>query len=196
MEPSTPCKRSREAELSAMLARIGHGDRAAFRDLHTLTAPRLLPQAMGIVGSVHSAEEVLQESYMAIWRCAAAFDSARSATFTWMMAIVRNKARDHLRARSRRPRCLPNDTDDEHLAMHSDPAAGPCELAEMKQRQLQIKVGLGRLCTPQRHVIELAYFDDMSHAEIATNMTLPLGTVKTWIRRGCKQMQHYVDASD
>lgn len=194
METTTSCKRSREAELASMLARIGRGDRAAFRDLYTLTAPRLLPQAIGIVGSVHSAEEVLQESYLAIWRCAAAFDSARSATFTWMMAIVRNKARDHLRASSRRPRCMANDTEDDHLAMHGDPAAGPCESAEEKQRDLQIRVGLGRLGPHQRHVIELAYFADMSHTEIATNMTVPLGTVKTWIRRGCRQMQHYVDA--
>ncbi len=167
---------------------MGSGERAAFRDLHGLSYRRLLPFAKRIVKSKDIAEEVLQESFIAIWRDAGRFDIARAAPMTWMITIVRNKAIDSLRANALRERLTdsaPHDLTPPGL----DPAAGPCEAAELAQRSRQIRHGLSMLAIRPRQAIELAYFQDMTHDEVALEMTIPLGTVKTWIRRGCQQIR-------
>ncbi len=183
---------SKSEDLSELLRRAGGGDGPAFRLLHALVAKRLLPVALRIVRSRHLAEEVLQESFIAIWRDAARFDASRAAAMTWMITIVRNKAIDCLRANALR----------EHLTDHeqaelpgtwADPAAGPCEMVEQAQRSRDIHDGLTALGQLPRRAIELAFFHDMTHDEVSLNMTIPLGTVKTWIRRGCQQIRVHLE---
>ena len=171
-----------------MLRRTGAGDSAAFRELHRACATRLFSFAWRIVKSRDAAEDVLQESFIAIWRDAARFDGARAAPMTWMMAIVRNKAIDFLRANMLRER-LTDPAQDELPGRCTDPAAGPCELVEAEQRRGQIKIGLTTLGSLPRQAIELAFYHDMTHGEVALQMSIPLGTVKTWIRRGCLQIR-------
>lgn len=175
--------------LARLLAQCGSGDAHAFRSLHARTAPRLLPFAMRIVKTRELGEEVLQESYLSIWRDAANFDAARSAPLTWMSTIVRNKAVDYLRS-SRLRDALTDDGWDEQLwEARSDPRDDPCAQAEQGQRRRQIELGLTCLQAAHRTAIELAFFDELSHVEVAQSMTMPLGTVKTWIRRGCQSMR-------
>lgn len=179
-------------KLHDLLRRVSDGDSAAFRDLHASSARRLLPFALRIVRSRDLAEEVLQESFIAIWRDAARFDGARSAPMTWMITIVRNKAIDYVRANALRERMTDADLYDASAGF-LDPSAGPCELVELGQRRRDIEVGLTLLEIRAREAIELAFFEELSHGEVASRMTIPLGTVKTWIRRGCKQIRVHLE---
>ncbi len=174
--------------LLALLRRAGAGDEAAFHALHCVAAKRLLAFAARIVTSKDAAEDVLQESFIAIWRDAARFDGARAAPMTWMMTIVRNKAIDWLRANALREGLAGGDG-----VEPPDPSAGPCEMAERDQRSRQVQAGLTLLAALPRQAIELAFFHEMTHQQVAAEMTIPLGTVKTWIRRGCRQMRPMVE---
>lgn len=178
--------------LVALLRRVGGGDRAAFRQLHALSFKRLLPFAKRIVRSRESAEEVLQESFIAIWRDAGRFDCTRAAPMTWMITIVRNKAIDSLRANALREQLTDHGGSD-FAPVGIDPAAGPCEAAELAQRSRHIRRGLATLGAQPRQAIELAFYHDMTHREVALEMTIALGTVKTWIRRGCQQVRVHLE---
>jgi len=181
--------------LDHLLARTAGGDVGAFRKLYMLSAGPLLYRAMRIVGSSESAEDVLQDSFIAIWRDAKKFDGTRSAPMTWMRAIVRNKAIDFLRANQYRERTTAIDDNAEAGAL-CDTGAGPCEQAERMQSSIIIGNGLKKLKEIHREAIELSFFHDLTHGEIAAEMTIPLGTVKTWIRRGCMQMRSHMELSE
>lgn len=183
------------ASLNSLLARTGRGDAAAFHALYLLSARPLLYRALRIVGCSASAEDVLQDSFIAIWRDAQQFDGTRSAPMTWMGAIVRNKGIDFLRANQQRDRLTAIDDSREANAL-ADLRAGPCEAAELRQQSILIGNGLKELKDIHREAIELAFFHELSHGEVAAEMTIPLGTVKTWIRRGCKQMRRHMALSD
>lgn len=180
--------------LDQLLTRSAAGDVCAFRALYLLSARPLLYRAIRIVGSPESGEDVLQDSFIAIWRDAAKFDATRSAPMTWMRAIVRNKAIDYLRANRYRDRSIA--VDDAEAGALADTGAGPCEQAERGQSSVIIGNGLKKLKEIHREAIELSFFHDLTHGEIAAEMTIPLGTVKTWIRRGCKQMRRHMELSE
>ena len=175
-----------------LLAQTKHGDRDSFHLLYKLTSAQLFQTALRNVWSRETAEEILQESYIAIWRDAASFDHARSAPLTWMMTIVRNKSVDWLRANHARNYCTVA-WDGTDFDQPGEQELDPCVSAERKQRRQQINLGMNRLDARHREAIELCFFKELSHAEVATKMTLPLGTVKTWIRRGCQQIRHHLE---
>lgn len=179
-------------KLSNLLRRVGAGDGPAFGELHTISARRLLPYATRIVRSKDLADEVLQESFVAIWRDARKFDNTRAAPMTWMITIVRHKAIDCLRANAQRERLTDHDRADAQDACR-DPAAGPCELVELVQRARLLHDGLTTLPALPRRAIELAFFQDLTHDQVALTMIIPLGTVKTWIRRGCRQIRRHIE---
>lgn len=182
--------------LDDLLEQSGRGDSAAFRRLHARTAGPLRPVALRIVRNGELSDEILQESFMAIWREACRFDGTLAAPFTWMSTIVRNKAIDHLRSNRLREGLTDCEWDEVAWESRSDPRDDPCDLAERGQRRRQIQIGLATLGTSQRTAIELAFYDELSHVEVALEMTLPLGTVKTCIRRGCHKMRtHMLRAS-
>jgi RNA polymerase sigma-70 factor (ECF subfamily) len=179
-------------KLELLLSRAGVGDSRALSELHGLSSRRLHAFAMRIVRSRQAAEDVVQESFIVIWRDAAKFDAERAAPMTWMMTIVRNKAIDSLRATLRRER-ITGQGPVEALIGATDPAAGPYEMMERAQSSRQVRRGLTLLGVLPRQAIELAFFDEMTHDEVALRMTQPLGTVKTWIRRGCMQMRTHME---
>ncbi len=178
--------------LLALLRGVGDGDGHAFRALHAISVRRLLPFALRIVKSRALAEEVLQESFIAIWRDAFRYDCTRAAPITWMITIVRNKAIDCVRANALRER-LTDDAPVEAPCGLADPAAGPCDLVELGQRRRLIDDGLMQLALHPRRAIELAFFDELTHGEVAARMAIPLGTAKTWIRRGCRQIRSHME---
>lgn len=175
-----------------LLEQSGRGDCGAFRRLHARTAGPLLPCALRIVRNRELSEEILQESFMAIWRQAGRYDGARAAPLTWMSTIVRNKAIDHLRSNRLRNALTDREWDEAAWESRSDPRDDPCDLAERGQRRRAIQIGLTTLEAAQRTAFELAFYDDLSHAEVALKMALPLGTIKTWIRRGCHEMRTHM----
>ncbi|MEO8159723.1 MAG: sigma-70 family RNA polymerase sigma factor, partial [Betaproteobacteria bacterium] len=139
------------------------------------------------------AEEVLQEAFVNIWNHAAGYNSTKSAPMTWMTAIVRNRALDWLR----RPREVEIDEEHEELmASIPDESPGPEELLRRSLEASELARCMKTLTEEQQRGITLAFFYGLSHGEAAEQMRKPLGTVKTWIRRGLDRLKSCLDAAD
>jgi RNA polymerase sigma-70 factor (ECF subfamily) len=173
-----------------LLARCACKDETAFTQLYRLSAPRLLAVARRITKRTDLAEDVLQESFVNIWHHAGDYDSRRSAPMTWMTAIVRHRAVDWMRL----PRnAESNDLQEDLLASLPDEAPGPEDLLRQAKDASRIAACLQRLGEHQQRAIMLAFLYGMSHAEISANLRQPLGTVKTWIRRGLEQLRRCLE---
>ena len=174
----------RQSRLAELLARSALRDREAFAALYSAAAGQLFAVALRIVRERPLAEEVLQESFLAIWNHAADYARARSAPMTWMTAIVRNRSLDLLR----RPR-EEEDIDETLTARLVDEAASPVREAEARDEAHSLHECLERLDAGERQSIALAFFHGLSHSELAGHLRRPLGTVKTSIRRGLLKLR-------
>ncbi|PZX29367.1 RNA polymerase sigma factor, sigma-24 [Cupriavidus phytorum] len=181
--------------LEGLLQAVAVGERQALRALYDLTATKLFGLALRITGRRDWAEDVVQESFVSIWHHAGDYRPQLAAPMTWMTAIVRNRALDCLRraAAARVPQTAEPEQDlAEWLA---DDAAGPAELAEASQQARALNRCLQRLEQSQRQAIMLAYLQDLSHAELAERLRAPLGTVKSWIRRGLERLRSCMEGA-
>jgi RNA polymerase sigma-70 factor (ECF subfamily) len=192
----------RSAELSALLARAGIGDRAAFAQLYRATSSHLYAVVLRINRDRAQAEEVLQEVYVNLWRAAAGFDAAQGQPLTWLTSIARNRAIDSLRRQQSQPRLQSSttygDDDDSERDMlneHPDDAPGPLELLSRASDARALAACLERLSSAQRQSVALAFYDGLSHAEVAARMRQPLGTVKSWVRRALITLRGCLDRS-
>lgn len=167
-------ERERQAEL--MRAVAAAGDRAAFARLYEHFAPRLKAYLMRQGATDDVAEELAQESLVSAWRRAATFDPAQASVGTWLFTIARNKRIDRLR-RERRPEIDLNDP-----ALVPDPEPAPDSGLDLAQSETRLRAALGSLPVEQTRLLELAFFADLSHRDIAERENLPLGTVKSRIR--------------
>lgn len=173
--------------LTQLLGRAALGDQAAFQRLYNSTSPKLFAVALRILRRRDWAEDVLQESFENIWRHAGDYAVSRSAPMTWMTSIVRNRAIDWLR----RPAIaaeLP-ELDDEFVAGWADEAPGPLQQLTQSRDAARIAGCLGQLEMLQRQSIALAFYQGLSHSELAEHMQVPLGTAKTWVRRGLEKLR-------
>ncbi len=165
------------------------GSEAALRALYDLTSSRLYGVALRVVGNRDWAEDVLQEAYLNIWRIAADYRAALSPPMAWMGVIVRSRALDFLRRRTSERADSALELDE----MLSDTLAGdtpnPMDTTQASEQAWALHECLRKLETRQREVVSLAYLRDLSHSELAAQLKLPLGTVKTWIRRGLEQLR-------
>ncbi len=187
----SPARRMPADRLQELLLRCALKDEPAFADLYRISSPRLFAVATRITRRNDWAEEVLQESFVKIWHHAGSYDGAKSAPMTWMTAIVRNRALDCLR----RPReADADDSNEELLASILDEHPGPEELLLRATDARWLAERLGRLTDEQRRSITLAFLHGLSHREVAAKLRRPLGTVKTWIRRGLEPLREYVEA--
>ncbi len=178
--------------LGALLARCALGDHRACAELYRLSSAKLFGVALRIVRREDWAEEVLQESFVNIWNHAAEYALDKGAPMTWMTSIVRNRSLDWLR----RPR-NEDTSDDYDLIVESvcDIAPGPLEqLAAAAQAQALARC-LQQLDGSQRQSIVLAFQQGLSHSELAAHLQQPLGTVKTWIRRGLERLKGCLSAA-
>ena len=178
-------------QLSTLLSRCALRDQQAFRTLYQHSSAKLFAVAVRITRRRDWAEEVLQESFINIWNHAAGYNPAKSAPMTWMTAIVRNRALDLLR----RPREVEiNEGHEDMMASIPDESPGPEELLKQSMEAGALAECMKQLTGEQQKSIALAFFNGLSHGELARQMQKPLGTVKTWIRRGLERLRTCLDA--
>jgi RNA polymerase sigma-70 factor (ECF subfamily) len=135
------------------------------------------------------AEEVLQESFVAIWNSAATYQAHLAAPMTWMTTIVRNKAFDHLRRTDAAVEIDAEQFDSEVMNALQDPQATPIEALQLSGDAKALAWCMSALEAAHRQVVALAFYHDLSHSEVAEHMKLPVGTVKTWIRRSLERLR-------
>ncbi len=183
-------------ELAALLSRIALGDREAFHTLYTLTSAHLLGVVLRIQGNRAQAEDVLQEVYINVWRAAQSFNPALSQASTWLVSIARHRAIDSLRRRqsevhtvSSLPSGPDEDTHDDLLDHIADTRPNPAELLEQSTQARALRDCMAGLSAQQQHSLALAYYQGLSHAEVASHLGEPLGTVKSWVRRGLQALK-------
>jgi RNA polymerase sigma-70 factor (ECF subfamily) len=177
-----------EATLQELLARTAAGDHAAFARVYERTQSHLFGVAVRMLGREHAAEDVLQDAFVSVWKNAASWrsrvDGQEIQPMTWLIAIVRNKALDALRARTRRGE---TPLDGEHEDGPSAPSA--LELFDQAARALHIEGCLDGLDGTHRQSLALAYYQGLSHSEVAAHLRAPIGSVKAWIRRGLQRLK-------
>ena len=185
----------RSHELAQLLARAGLGDRAAFARLYERTAGHLLAVVLRIQRDRALAEDLLQEVYVNVWKAAAGFDAARAQPLTWLTSIARNRAIDSLRRQGTQPQLesasVGDDDDDaiDRVAATPDDSPGPLELLNRASQARELDQCLQHLSAPQRQSVAMAFYDGLSHAEVAERLREPLGTVKSWVRRALNTLR-------
>ena len=176
-------------QIAVLLQAVALGDPAALRELYDLTATKLFGLALRITGRRDWAEDVLQESFVSIWHHAADYQPRLAAPMTWMTAIVRNRGLDCLRRAAAARAGLTGTLEDSPAEVMADDAPGPAELALASQEARALNRCLDRLDAMQRQAIVMAYLQDLSHTDLAGRLRVPLGTVKSWIRRGLEKLR-------
>lgn len=181
--PATTPDRPEDAELVALVGRIRFGDAEALGTLYDQTLGRVHALALRVLGNPQDAEEVVADVYLQVWDRAVAYCPERGAVMAWLQTLAWSRAIDHRRRRQRRatPGLHPGDAE---LAYTESEDPAPDTLAERHARAGQVRAALASLGPAQRRVLELAFYEELSHAEIAERTGLPLGTVKSHARRG------------
>ena len=198
-DPNAWTERSRE--LSHLLAKSGLGDRAAFAQLYERTSSHLFGVVLRINRDRAQAEDVLQEVYVNVWRAAQSFDAAQSQPLTWLTSIARNRAIDSLRRRQAEPQTQPaplSSEGDEERDVYDDVAdttPGPLALLSQASDARALGRCMQGLSAQQRQSVALAFYDGLSHAEVAEQMRQPLGTVKSWVRRALLALKTCLDGA-
>jgi RNA polymerase sigma-70 factor (ECF subfamily) len=172
--------------LAELLARTALRDQSAYEALYRATAPKLFGFALRILQRRDVAEDCLQDAFVSIWHRAGDYRADRAQPFTWMAAIVRNRALDFLRAAPRTREIAGEEDLDAFQSDAPEPGVG-VEDAHALRRCLET------LPAPHRQAIALSYFRGLAHAELAKSLAEPLGTVKTWIRRGLMQLRQCLE---
>jgi len=175
-------------KLDRLLAQIAIGDADALHLLYKSTSSKLFAFALRILTKHELAEEALQETYVSVWHSASTYQPHMAAPMTWLATIVRNKAHDiHRRSR-------PEEVDAEMFESDvmnavEENQAGPLDALESRRDAHALARCMERLEKLHRQAIGMAFYHDMSHSEVAEQLSLPIGTVKTWIRRGMEKLK-------
>ncbi len=175
---------SREALLQACAG----GDRAALQSLYATTAPQLFGLALGILRSRELAEDIVQDSFVLVWRHAHSFDPGRGTAMAWLARIVRNQCFDLLRRRGRE-----SPLDEALLQSREDPAPSPAELTALSRDAQRLRGCIDELEESPRRSLLLAYYEGLTFEQVAGRLGAPLGTVKSWIRRSLMRLKGCMD---
>src|SRR5215210_2123590 len=181
---------------STLLRRMATGDEAALGAVYDLWSARVHALALWILKDADDAEDVVEETFWQIWRTADRYQGGRSASSTWIVMIARSRALDRLRARKRRadwtaaPATV-SALQDQSGNMRPEQPGTRLELAD---QQAHLVSALADLPAEQRIALELAYFEGLSHGEIAERTSQPLGTVKTRIRLAMQKLRQGLDS--
>jgi RNA polymerase sigma-70 factor, ECF subfamily len=180
---------ARRTQLIAALHRVAGGDRAALRLVYDMTAAKLFGVCLRILKDRSEAEDVLQEVYITVWRKAGAFDATRASPVTWLVAIARNRSIDRVRA-SGGPRLNEPIEAAENI---SDPMPLASDLIETEQRTGRLHGCLDELEVRQSAAIRSAFMDGLTYEALAMRAGVPLGTMKSWIRRGLAKLRECLE---
>jgi len=163
----------------AALARMARGEGDAVAELYDRHARPIYSLALRILGDTTEAEDIVQEVFSQAWKQAARYNASRGAVGAWLLTLARSRAIDRLRAK----RARPGDVSDERVAGQLVDTGPPADLLVLSSEQVaRVRAALDELPLLQRAAIELAYYEGLTHAEIADRLEQPLGTVKTRIR--------------
>lgn len=166
------------------LDRIGAEDRDALSELYRMTSAKLFGICLQICRDRSAAEDVLQDVYAIIWKRAGAFEAGSASPMSWLATIARNRSIDWVRARAKRP-TQPID----HAHEVADATPDQAQAAERAETAQRLHECLEALEGRQRDAIRTAFFDGMTYAELADAQGVPLGTMKSWVRRGLMQLR-------
>jgi RNA polymerase sigma-70 factor (ECF subfamily) len=169
-----------------LLARVAGGDERALAALYDRMAELAYGLAQRVLGDGDAAEDVLQDAFLRIWHRADRYEPAKGAARPWILRVVRNVAIDRLRTAGARSRAETKSQTDAALTPVPE---RPDETASRNERSRRLRAALAELPAEQRRAIEIAYFEGLSHSEIAERERMPLGTVKTRIRDGVLRLK-------
>jgi RNA polymerase sigma-70 factor (ECF subfamily) len=176
-----------QEQLADLLARCALNDHGAFERLYQHTSAQLFGLVLRIVREEQLARDVLQDGYVKVWDRAGDFRPERASATTWMGSIMRNRAIDLLRRRRSSPLVA---VEQEEIGWFQDESvvAPELEVASGQSREA-LRACLEQLTESQRQAIALAYYRGLTHEELARHMDTPLGTVKSWLRRGLLRLK-------
>ena len=178
-------------ELMPLIEAIVDHDEAALSRLYDLTVSRVYRLAHAMTADVGDTEEIVCDVYMQVWLRAAQYDANRGSVMAWVLVNCRSLTLDLLRRRASQRTGLKNLS--EQGAENGETTVAADELLDLLQEGTAVHKALSELAEIQRHLIALAYFNDMSHSEIAEAVQLPLGTVKSHIRRGLQKLRKSIE---
>jgi RNA polymerase sigma-70 factor (ECF subfamily) len=185
----------RNALLADLLSRTAMADQRAFAELYRRTSSHLFGVALRIVREAPTAEEILQEAFVNVWHHAGSYVAARSQPLTWLTAVVRNRCLDHVRRRELDTVAISrsdDDGEDRDLDFPSgDPS--PADMLMAGADAQSVRDCVETLDGGTRQAIALAFFQGLTHAELADHLRQPLGTVKSWVRRGLEKLKGCLD---
>ncbi len=196
LSPLRPPPTANEVQLQVWLARVVRQDEAALADLYRATVGRVYGLALRIVSNPALAEEVAEDTFWQVWRQAPRFDPQRGTALAWVLTIARSRALDAVRARTRAQAdtvsadALGDALDAQRL--HTEHADNPHDLLEAVQSSEQLHGALRQLEAVPRQLVALAFFKGLTHEEIAGQTGLPLGTVKSHIRRALTVLRKWL----
>ena len=171
--------------LAALLQQVAEGRRDAFESLYRQTSATMLGICLRVLRDREEAEDVLQEVYVAVWSKAAQFDRQRARAMTWLGTIARNRAIDRVCAR---PAAASHESIEDHEIADEDaptPAAG----IDAARERAQLDDCIGQLEPKRQTLIRTAFFENVTYDVLAVRVNAPLGSVKSWIRRGLQQLK-------
>jgi RNA polymerase sigma-70 factor (ECF subfamily) len=186
MDPATtirPSLTGRSLELADLLDAVSRGDRRALSELYSRTSAKLYGICLRLLGSEADAQDALQEAYVTVWQKASRFDASKASPITWLCVLARNKAIDRLRQRP-----IAAEELDEAIAI---PDSGPTalEMVEQAQESDRLSRCLDELEERTRSMIRAAFLEGATYSQLADRESVPLGTMKSWIRRGLLRLR-------
>jgi RNA polymerase sigma-70 factor (ECF subfamily) len=180
--PGYPDTAARD-ELNGMLSAVALHDRAAFEAFYRQTSPKIFAICVKVLHDRSEAEDTLQDVYVTAWNQAATFNPQLSSALTWLGTIARNRAIDRIRRRRTQP------LDEASVEEIADEAPTPAALAQLSEERQRLEHCLQTLPGTQRQAIREAFFSGCSYPELAARASVPLGTMKSWIRRSLMQLK-------
>jgi RNA polymerase sigma factor (sigma-70 family) len=177
------------ARLTEALSRTASQDTRAFNRVYRMTSAKLFGICLRICGERKAAEDVLQEVYLSVWVRAGGYDPARGSAIAWLSAVARNRAIDW---RRRHPARATRPVEEAEAIADDAPLASDLMLRSEADRKLHLC--LDALEPRQRIAIRTAFFEGLTYAELAARDATPLGTIKSWVRRGLMRLKECLDA--
>ena len=173
-----------QAELVWLIGAVAKGDQAAFERLYAATRAKLYGVLLRILGKPELAEEVMQETYLKVWKMAHTFDPTLASPITWMVAMARNRAIDIVRRRSEVS--IEDEPEAQNVAAESAP---PLARREMTEELKRVLACLGKLDPEKQRIVLLAYYSGWSREQLSTKLDIPVNTIKTWLRRSLLEIR-------